>query len=185
MTEVRYFEAFPVSREVHVVVRGEGKNTRSLVAAAVAHADATRFDEVWVVYDHDDFGAERFNQAEKDVQDLDGKRPEAWHAAWSNQAFEVWYVLHFQYFDGRLHRHLVQARLGELLRAHCGRPEGYAKNDPRMYEILLPYQPQAIQNAHRLARAHGIVPHGTTTPGDADPCTTVFRLVEALDAEVH
>lgn len=186
MTEVRYFEAFPVSREVHVVVRGEGKNTRSLVAAAVEHADASRFDEVWVVYDHDDFGPQRFNQAEKDVRDLDGNRLEAWHTAWSNQAFEVWYVLHFQYFDGKLHRHDVQAKLGELLRTHCGRrADGYAKNDPRMYELLLPYQPQAIRHAQRLAEDHGIAPHGGTTPADANPCTTVFRLVEALNAEIR
>lgn len=187
MTEVRYFEAFPVSREVHVVVRGEGKNTTSLVAAAVEHADRspTPFDEVWVVYDHDDFGPQRFNQAEKDVRDLDGKRPEAWHTAWSNQAFEVWYVLHFQYFDGKLHRHLVQARLGDLLGTHCGRATGYAKNDPLMYERLLPYQPQAIRHAQRLARGHGIAPHGSTTPADANPCTTVFRLVEALNAEIR
>lgn len=187
MTEVRYFEAFPVSREVHVVVRGEGKNTRSLVAAAVEHANRASppFDEVWVVYDHDDFGPQRFNQAEKDVRDLERSRPEVWHTAWSNQAFEVWYVLHFQYFDGKLHRHLVQARLGELLRARCDRPDGYAKNDPRMYELLLPYQPQAIEHARRLAMTHGVAPFGTGTPADADPCTTVFRLVEALNAEIH
>jgi hypothetical protein len=187
VTEVRYFEAFPVSREVHVVVRGEGKNTTSLVAAAVEHADraADSFDEVWVVYDHDDFGAQRFNQAEKDVRDLDAGRPEAWRAAWSNQAFEVWYVLHFQFFDAELHRHLVQAKLGELLRTHCGRTDGYAKNDPRMYDLLRPRQSQAIRHAQRLAQEHGIAPHGTTTPADANPCTTVFRLVEALDSEIR
>jgi hypothetical protein len=186
VTEVRYFEAFPVSREVHVVVRGEGKNTTSLVAAAAEHADRASdpFDEVWVVYDHDDFGAQRFNQAEKDIRDLHGHRPEAWHAAWSNQAFEVWYVLHFHFFDGELHRHLVQAKLGELLRTHCGRAAGYAKNDPRMYELLLAYQPQAIRHAQRLAQEHGIAPHGSATPAEACPCTTVFRLVEALNAEI-
>lgn len=186
VTEVRYFEAFPVSREVYVVVKGEGKNTTSLVVAAVEHADRASepFDEVWVVYDHDDFGSQRFNQAEKDVRGLDGHRPETWQAAWSNQAFEVWYVLHFQFFDGKLHRHLVQAKLGELLRACCGRENGYAKNDPRMYELLLPYQAQAIRHAQRLAQEHGISPHGIATPADANPCTTVFRLVEALNAEI-
>jgi hypothetical protein len=39
VTEVRYFEAFPVRKEVLVAVRGEGKNTLSLVEAAVEHAD--------------------------------------------------------------------------------------------------------------------------------------------------
>lgn len=111
--------------------------------------------------------------------------PEAWHAAWSNQAFEVWYALHLQYFDGKLHRHQIQAKLKDLLRSHCGHTDGYAKNDPLMYEILLPYQPQAIRNAKRLAQDHGISPYGDTTPSDADPCTTVFLLVEALNAEIR
>jgi hypothetical protein len=101
-----------------------------------------------------------------------------------NQAFEVWYVLHFQFFDAKLHRHLVQAKLDELLRTHCDRADGYAKNAPGMYEALRPYQSQAIDHAKRLAESHGVAPHGTTTPADANPCTTVFRLVEALDAEI-
>jgi hypothetical protein len=54
-----------------------------------------------------------------------------------------------------------------------------------MYEALRPYQSQAIDHAKRLAESHGVAPHGTTTPADANPCTTVFRLVEALDAEIR
>lgn len=189
VTEVRYFEAFPVRKEVLVAVRGEGKNTTSLVEAAVRHADRaadnqSRFDEVWVVYDHDDFGADKFNRAAADIHALDGKRDERWHAAWSHQAFEVWYLLHFQYFDGRLHRHLVQKRLGELLQQHFGRAS-YRKNDPAIYELLLARQPAALQHAHRLAREHAVAPHGDTLPAAANPCTQVHRLVEALNAEIR
>lgn len=188
VTEVRYFEAFPVSKQVHVAVHGEGKNTTSLVAAAVEHADrAVRddvpFDEVWLVYDHDDFGADKFNRAAQEVEALDATRDERWRAAWSHQAFEVWYLLHFQYFDGQLHRHHVQKRLGELLQQHCGR--GYRKNDPHLYDLLLARQPTALQHALRLARTHGVTPHGTTRPADANPCTQVYLLVEALNAEIH
>lgn len=189
VTEVRYFEAFPVSKEVHVAVHGEGKNTTSLVAAAVRHAtraadEARPFDEVWVVYDHDDFGADRFNRAAEEVHALNAERPERWHAAWSHQAFEVWYLLHFQFFDGRLHRHLVQKKLGELLAQHCGRT-GYRKNDPQIYDLLLRRQTDAIQHARRLVKEHGLPPHGTATPASANPCTQVHLLVEALNAEIH
>lgn len=41
-TEVDYFEAFPVRKEVLVAVHGEGRNTISLVAAAVEHAERAR-----------------------------------------------------------------------------------------------------------------------------------------------
>lgn len=189
VTEVRYFEAFPVRKEVHVAVRGEGKNTTSLVDAAVRHAqrgvaERAPFDDVWVVYDHDDFGAALFNKAAAEIAALGASRGERWHAAWSHQAFEVWYLLHFSYFDAKLHRHLVQKKLGELLQQHLGR-SGYRKNDPRLYELLLPRQAAALQHAERLARAHGVAPHGTTPPAAANPCTQVHRLVEALNAEIR
>jgi hypothetical protein len=189
VTEVRYFEAFPVRKEVLVAVRGEGKNTTSLVAAAIAHADRAAkqdapFDEVWVVYDHDDFGADKFNRAAAEVHALNDRRDERWHAAWSHQAFEVWYLLHFQFFDGRLHRHLVQKKLGELLQQHHGRTS-YRKNDPQIYELLLSRQPTALQHADRLTREHAVAPHGNTPPADANPCTQVHLLVEALNAEIH
>jgi hypothetical protein len=115
VTEVRYFEAFPVPADVRVTVKGEGKNTMSLVAAAIVHADAGEYDEVWVVYDHDDFPDDRFNAAEAEIRGLSRRRRETWCAAWSHQAFEVWYLLHFQLFDGRLHRHVVQKKVGERL----------------------------------------------------------------------
>lgn len=188
-TEVAYFEAFPVNREVQVVVEGEGKNTTSLVSAAIGHADraSTPFDEVWVVYDHDDFSAHQFNRADADIRALDAsqKRPERWVAAWSNQAFEVWYLLHFQFFDGKLHRHLIQDKLGDLLRSQLSYVSGYRKNDPRLYALLRPLQAQAIKHARRLVEIHGVTGHARTTPADANPCTMVFRLVEALNDQIR
>lgn len=189
VTEVRYFEAFPVPKDVHVAVRGEGKSTLSLVNAAVEHATFaakrdTPYDEVWVVYDHDDFGADNFNRAAGEIHALNGARAEHWHAAWSHEAFEVWYLLHFQYFDGQLHRHLVQKKLGELLKEHCGRAS-YRKNDPLLYDLLLPRQAVALQHARQLAKKHGVDPFGDTPPASANPCTQVYRLVEALNAEIR
>lgn len=189
VTEVLYFKAFPVPKEVLVAVHGEGRNTTSLVKKAIERADLaasehSRFDEVWVVYDHDDFGADKFNRAAAEIHALNDTRDERWQAAWSHQAFEVWYLLHFQYFDGRLHRHQVQKRLGELLQQHCGRA-GYRKNDPNIYDLLLARQPIALQHARRLAEAHGVAPHGEAAPASANPCTQVHLLVLALNAEIR
>ena len=186
VTEVCYFQAFPVPKEVRVAVHGEGKNTTTLVDAAIHHADCAErpFDDVWVVYDHDDFGADKFNRADAEIPTLNANRGERWHAAWSHQAFEVWYLLHFQFFDGRLHRHLVQAKVGEQLKQHCGRT-GYRKNDPNIYELSLDRQDAAIKRAQALAETHGVAPHGDATPASANPCTLVYRLVEALNAELR
>jgi len=184
VTEPLYFKAFPLPKDVQVVVKGEGRNTTSLVHAAVNYADKREYDEVWVVYDQDDFGCERFNAAEAEIRVQDQKRDERWRAAWSNQAFEVWYLLHFQYFDGELHRHEVQKKVGELLTKE-GLCVGYRKNHPSLYDLLLSRQQEAIRNAERLTMEHKIAPHGETPPGAADPCTTVHCLVEALNDEIR
>ena len=49
-------------------------------------------------------------------------------------------------------------------------------NDPRRYNILNDKQKAAIKNAIRL---QGI--HGGTKPYDADPSTTVYKLVQELN----
>lgn len=183
VTEKRYFEAFPVRKDVHLVVRGEGMSTLSLIEAAVKHVrdaakDDTHYDEVWVVYDHDDFGADYFNRAAEDIRALNDTRDERWHAAWSHECFEVWFLLHFLFFDGRLHRTVVNKKLGEML-------GGYRKNDPQLYERLLEHQPRALQHARQLAKKHRVDPFGDTPPAQANPCTQVYRLVEALNDEIR
>lgn len=181
VTEVLYFKGFPVPTEVQVSVEGEGKNTTSLVAAALHCADRGEFDEVWVVYDHDDFPAEKFNQAAKDIQELNKERRENWHAAWSHQAFEVWYLLHFQFFDARLHRHLVQEKVSELFQRHFGKK--YCKNTPDVYDLLCSRQETALRHARKLAELHAI--DSDVPPDNANPCTLVYRLVEALNSEIR
>lgn len=182
-TEPNYFRAFPIAADVRVDVQGDGKNTVSLVESAAAYADAAAvderpYDEVWVVYDQDCFGAQAFNAAAASVEHRGQVRTETWSAAWSNEAFEVWYLLHFQYFDGCLHRHLVAEKVADKL-------GGYAKNDPSMYRKLKERQPAAIRRARALEKEKGIAPHGNTTPADACSCTRVHHLVDALNAEIR
>lgn len=185
VTERQYFQSSPVSADVLVDVHGEGKSTKSLVQAARKHADAARkrgsgYDEVWIVYDKDDFSREQFNAAADMIQAEDQKRTgERWHAAWSNQAFELWYLLHFIPLEAALHRDTVMEKLGEQLRAH-NFANTYQKNDPRCFNHLEALQEGAIRRAEELARRHEVPPYGSTPPAEADPCTLVYQLVKAL-----
>ena len=70
------------------------------------------------------------------------------------------------------------------MKEHYGRAR-YHKNDPGIYELLGPRQELAIANAERLCEIHGVAPHGDATPSRANPCTTVHRLVQALNAEIR
>jgi hypothetical protein len=163
-TEPNYFRAFRVNIEVRIA--GEGKNTITLVKAAQGLNDKEGpFDSVWVVYDKDNFSSDQFNTASKMALDS------GFHIAWSNQCFELWYLLHFQYSDSALHRTQLIERLNDQL------PSPYCKNDTLLYDKLLSLQPQAIQNAKRLEDFHG----EHTLPASADPCTHVHNLVAELN----
>jgi hypothetical protein len=90
--------------------------------------------------------------------------------AYSNQAFELWYLLHFHYYNTAISRQDYNNRLGELLNRK------YVKNSPDMYEILIDKQPMAIDNAERLIQTYR-----DPNPANDDPSTTVHLLVEQLN----
>ena len=165
-TEPAYFSSFPVASAV-VEVCGEGCNTISLVKRALelrAERDFTEeTDQVWCVFDKDDNSAEQFNTA------IVQAREAGLGVAYSNEAFELWYLLHFAYHDTALHRD----RYIEILTDKLGRK--YKKNDKEMYKLLLPKQPLAIRYGKRLYEKL------SSSPANDNPSTTVFMLVEALN----
>ena len=99
-TEPHYFEALIknyISTVREVTIEGEGRATVALVDRTLEikqeleRKNAMSFDRVWVVFDKDDF--DDFNDAIKKANKL------GFHSAWTNEAFELWYYLHFEYLD--------------------------------------------------------------------------------------
>ena len=92
--------------------------------------------------------------------------------AWSNEAFELWYLLHFEYRNTGMTRTEYEYRLTE----HLGSP--YQKNAEDMFERLenLGDRGLASGRAEQL-RGH----YDTATPYHAqNPCTKVDKLVGRL-----
>jgi hypothetical protein len=164
-TEPFYFESFRVAKDVEVV--GAGANTTAVVREAIDRMGRDEYDQVWCVFDRDSFPAAHFNEA------LGLAKQHGIKVAYSNQAFEIWYLLHFAYHDSATSRDLY----GELLTKRLGKP--YRKNDATIYELLEPRQNAAIRNAKRLRNSYN--PH---SPERDNPCTTVYELVEALLVQV-
>lgn len=167
-TEPNYFRAFRVTPDVFSVkVEGTGYNTLSLVNEAIRlrkkHGYTKRGDQVWCVFDRDSFPPHNFNEAIRRAE------AEGMKVAYSNEAFELWYLLHFHYYDTAISRSQYCEKLGRLLNST------YLKNDPRIFEMLLSRQEQAIRHATRLLEVMQ-----TTSPADDNPSTTVHRLVEEL-----
>ena len=103
------------------------------------------------------------------IRDRDEAKRLNIRVAYSNQAFELWFLLHYQSGAGGLSRKAYQQRLGQLLK------RTYKKNDYRLYEELEAYQEEAITRAiHLLAN------YNPCCPADDDPSTTVHLLVQEL-----
>ncbi len=177
-TEVNYFKAFTVPKKIEVTVRGEGKNSLSLVEKAIKIIDNVNkddsFDQIWCVFDKDNCSKEQFNQAEGLAKQKNIK------IAYSNEAFEIWFILHFQYLDIATSRSEYLTILTKQMQKYglLNKKEKYKKNREDMYEKLKPYQTTAITNAAKLIQDRD---EAKKHPFDANPSTTVQELVQELN----
>ncbi len=164
-TEPNYFRAFRPAGLI-VEIKGVARQALQLVERALELREANEYDQVWCVFDRDDVSAAQFNQA------LQLAKREGLRVAYSNEAFELWYLLHFHYYQTGIARQDYALRLAELLE------QRYAKNSEIMYDLLLPRQEQAIQNARRLLSSYDPV-----QPAHDNPSTSVHLLVEELNRQ--
>jgi hypothetical protein len=168
-----YFSAFPIDRSlVEVLALGTGFNTHTLVEEAIhrkSNAEAARepFNEVWCVLDRDSFPLANFDRA------FQLARSNGIHIAWANEAFELWYLLHFHYHDTGISRTEYSSRLEKL----TGEP--YNKADKQVYGKLRARMQMALKNARRLEQhwAELNEPH----PERQNPSTSVHKLVDFLN----
>jgi len=161
---------FRAPGKVEPVIRGFGEDPLSLVTRAEQLRDEAeyRFDQVWCVFDRDDVPAQSFNAA---IASAVNKRMKV---ADSNQAFELWYLLHFQDCSSPMPRQDYMAKLSEALK------HPYEKNSETMYAELLDKQETAISRAGRLLERYN-----PRNPADDDPSTTVHKLVQELNKHGH
>jgi hypothetical protein len=169
-TEPNYFKKFPDNPEIYdsIDIHGIGYNTESLVKKAISlRDDALKrkepYIEVWCVFDRDDFPPDQFIKAIS----LAGKNNI--ECAYSIEAFELWYMLHFNFYDAALSREQYKEKLTGLLE------KTYQKNDTGMYKLLEKRKGIAIQNARKLYFLQSKRPLT-----EQNPITTVFRLVDRL-----
>lgn len=155
-----------------VEVSGAGDNTVNVVKIAIEERNKRladklkpKFDEVWAVYDKDDFPHRRFNDAEKIAI---ANSIESGH---TNQAFELWYVLHFQFLDTKIDRNAYFDILSGILK------NKYKKNDENTVAQIFRRGDvaTAIRHANTLEKMHK-----GKTPAKSWPVTRVHHLVQKL-----
>jgi hypothetical protein len=163
-TEPNYFEGFRVSKVVEIDVQGLGENPSKLVQSAKELKEQEDYDQVWCVFDRDSWTVEDFNNAIKNAN------AQGFKVAYSNEAFELWYVLHFEFLNTGIPRRDYLRKLTFLI----GRE--YRKNSETIYDELFEKQSIAIRNAENLLRQYD--PHN---PVRDNPSTTVHLLVQELN----
>ncbi len=161
-TEPNYFEKFRVPSLV-VNVQGLGFDPLKLVDTAIDLRQDDEYDQVWCIFDRDTWPIDNFNGA------LSKARQKKIQIAYANEAFELWYLLHFNYHDTGIPRHEYITRLHTLL----GKP--YEKNSLSIYEELESRMEDAIHNAERL-----MAQYDPPNPATDNPSTTVHLLVKEL-----
>ena len=169
-TEPQYFGAIQqiinakYRDRIRLRVEGIGDNTVNLLTKVhqSVQNNGIVFKHVWIVYDTDDFPAENIDKVVQLCEDYSTQET-TYHAVWSNQCVELWYLLHFAYMDTDIHR---------LKNIGAG---SYEKNRPDMYEVLRPYMDNALANAKRLDKRNE-----GRKPSEAAPGTKVYELVEIL-----
>jgi RloB-like protein len=87
-TEPEYFNGFRVAKDV-CEIQGIGANTLSLVNEAKKIKEKGDYSEVWCVFDRDSFPRKNIVAAITRANFLGFK------CAFSNESFELWYILHF------------------------------------------------------------------------------------------
>ena len=170
VTEPEYFNSFRLT-SANVKAIGKGMNTISLVKEAIAIRDIEKrrnrnYDQCWVVFDKDDFSDSDFNGAIQMAQ------ANGFHVTYSNQAFEFWFLLHFNLYQGAIHRN----RYAEILTHLLGFKYGKTKGDSvRVFNVIYPRTRMAIDNAKNVLKTFD-----GGNPAKEDSSTTVHQLVDQL-----
>ena len=185
-TEPNYFESLKASLPKGVLeltsidIDGTGRNTMSIIQEAVKlqkrYEDKylRTIDRVWAVFDKDSFPDRNFNNA---INKGENSTPKI-NCAWTNEAFELWYLLHFNYYNTAIPREQYQQLIEKEINNASGKTDfKYEKNSTTMFELLNKYgcQERAIQNSKKLEALYF-----DRSYANHNPCTRVHILIKEL-----
>jgi hypothetical protein len=181
-TEPNYFKSFPkkVGKFIYdIEFEGGGISTLKVVEKAIElrNKSKQKYDRVWAVFDKDSFTPNSFNSAilKANANNIS--------CAWSNEAFELWYLLHFHNRVTPMRRIEYEKAIEEAVNEKLGKNRKqfkYKKNDTGMYLLLnrIGDQFSAIKWAKELSeRIDG------QQFANYNPQTMVFKLVKELNGQ--
>src|SRR5690606_12323101 len=183
-TEELYFKSFPVLGLRVDAINLEGQSKLKMVESTqdiVSSADVA-YDEIWCVFDMD------VRRGEVEFSDFDNAIRQAeslgYKAAYSNDAFELWFYLHFEYSDAEHHRTFYCEELGKRLGLNYEKDGKRYNFCQKLYKVLEALeqcsQAKVIQRASSLYKEKSDLPYH-----QQNPVTKVFELVEELNLNLR
>lgn len=154
-------------------IHGEGCATRALINRAdeIIRKAKVFYQNIWVVFDKDSF--EDFDDAIQERQE------KGYKIAWSNQSFEYWLFLHFEYSDAALDRHDWNDKLNGIFKKYGLGDGEYSKSLENIYELVDTFD--GVSTAIKYAkRRMSEFDEQLMRPSEFDPGTKVHLLVEEL-----
>jgi hypothetical protein len=182
-TEPSYFNQFEIP-SLTIKSVGTGHNTISLINKAEEFANKKKYDQVWCVFDKDDFSERNFNGA---IQKALSKK---FKVAYSNQSFEYWLILHFDdHQGGCMHRGDYNKKINEYLKPFGVIYDGERSKiiTEKFFGLLSGIDEKTGEKRVDLAikRAKTIYEKlDHKNPAKEESSTTVFRLVKELQKYV-
>lgn len=177
-TEPSYFNQLQAQfSRVRLKAIGEGFNRESLVERALVLRLEGNYEEVWCVFDKDP----GFNvPSDSFVKALQLAQKNGLRAAWSNEAFEYWLLLHLVDHNGAdMHRSQYDAALERWLKplgvTYAGKKDKLVST--QLFDLLQARQADAIKRAKRIYENLGAWEFAPNIPAS---CTAVFLLVQRL-----
>lgn len=188
-TEKNYFEGiknrinirFPgsikVEENIFFEIEGTGRNTESLVEYTMKYVNRSPnpYSQIWVIFDKDDNSDQSFNNAISMAQNY------GFNVGWSNECFELWFLLYFEYLNTGINRERYYEKISEYFKKLNINGGKYEKNIDDIFELLMMHGDlkQAIEFAKKLIHWHKSMGN-ENSEAKMIPATTVFELVESL-----
>ena len=176
-TEPEYFNSFPIMPQATAV--GLGRSGISLVEKTIEllekQTEKDPDQQVWVVFDRD----VRYADGKKGNADFDKAirlaHQKGIKCAFSNDCFELWFILHREFQQSALNRKQYYEKLSKWLNINyekIGKEKGFGI---KLYYEFEHQTENAIKNAKKLHEFQS-----NTAFSQQNPCTTVYQLVVEL-----
>ncbi len=179
-TEELYFKSFPVLTLTVQTVNLQGQGKLKLIESTekIVGGSDDDFDYVWCVFDMD------VKSGENEFADFDNAIKsgisKGYKIAYSNDCFELWFYLHFNYTEQKNHRKFYYKELGKVW--NCNYEKEGKKYDfcLKIYSLLQSgenvSQKKAIERAKKLHESQKQLNYH-----EQNPVSLVYELVKLLN----